>query len=499
MLEGLVNTANLAKAFGLVFEPTTLLIICLSSFYGLFFGAIPGLTATMATALLVPVTFFMEPVPAIGAIIAATAMAIFSGDVPGVLLRIPGTPASAAYTDEAYAMTLKGQSELALGACLVFSVIGGLFGALALAEFALKFSTYEYFWLACLGLTCAVFVSRGDPLKGIISLTFGLAVAQVGIDVVHGTPRFTFGNINLSGGIDLVPALVGFFAIPELIRNVTANYGRVELVTQKIGSVFRGQWELFKRYPLNTFRGNVIGVLIGALPGAGADIAAWISYAVSKRFSKEREKFGTGHVEGLVDAGAANNSALGGAWVPALVFGIPGDSITAIVIGVLYMKGMQPGPTVFIKTQELVYALFIVFFLANLLMIPFGWAMIKASRRILAVPREVLMPIILLFCVVGSFAIENSLFNVGVMLVMGIVGYLFEENGIPTAPAILGLVLGKMIEENFLLSMIKVGGNVVGLFERPIAGTLGALTLAIWILPIGWAVWRHARAERIRS
>jgi TctA family transporter len=247
--------ANLAHAFTLVFDPWTLTVILLASVFGLFFGAVPGLTATMATALLVPVTFFMEPVPAIGAIIAATAMAIFSGDIPGVLLRIPGTPASAAYTDEAYAMTRKGQAELALGACLVFSVVGGLFGAIvlavsapALAEFALKFSTFEYFWLACLGLTCAVFVSRGEPLKGIISLCVGLTLAQVGIDVVHGTPRFTFGDINLSGGIDLVPALVGFFAIPELVRNVTAHAGRIEIAEQKIGSIFKGQWELFRRY-----------------------------------------------------------------------------------------------------------------------------------------------------------------------------------------------------------------------------------------------------------
>ncbi len=489
---------NFLVAVSLVFDPFTLLVILLASVFGLFFGAMPGLTATMATAMLVPITFFMDPIPAIGAIIAATAMAIFSGDIPGVLLRIPGTPASAAYTDEAYAMTKKGQAELALGACLVFSVIGGLFGSVvlavtapALAEFALKFSTYEYFWLACLGLTCAVFVSRGEPLKGIISLCVGLGLAQVGIDVVHGQPRFTFGNINLTGGIDLVPALVGFFAIPELIRNMTAQYGRVEVIDQQIGSIFRGQWGLFRRYWFNTFRGNVIGVLIGALPGAGADIAAWISYAVSKKFSKEPEKFGTGHAEGLVDAGAANNSALGGAWVPALVFGIPGDSITAIVIGVLYMKGMNPGPTVFIKSQDLVYALFLVFFIANLLMIPLGWACIKFSRRILSVPREVLMPVILLFCIVGSFAIENTLFNVTVMLWMGIVGYLFEENGIPTAPAILGIVLGKMIEENFLLSMIKVEGDVFGLFARPIAGTLGAMTLALWILPPLWLLWRR--------
>ena len=494
---------NILHACALVFDPFTLFVILAASVFGLFFGAVPGLTATMATALLVPVTFFMEPIPAIGAIIAATAMAIFSGDIPGVLLRIPGTPASAAYTDEAYAMTMKGQAELALGACLVFSVIGGLFGTVVLAfsapllaEFALKFSTFEYFWLGCLGLTCAIFVSRGDPLKGVCSLTFGLFLAQVGIDVVHGQPRFTFGNFNLSGGIDLVPALVGFFAIPELIRNVTANFGRVEIIEQNITSIFRGQWGLMKKYPWNTLRGNIIGVLIGALPGAGADIAAWISYAVSKRFSKEPEKFGTGHVEGLVDAGAANNSALGGAWVPALVFGIPGDSITAIVIGVLYMKGMNPGPTVFIKTPDLVYALFLVFFLANLLMIPLGWAAIKFARRLLSVPREILMPIILVFCVVGAYAIENNIFNVWVMLWMGVIGYFFEENDVPTAPAILGIVLGKMIEENFMQSMIKVGGNVFGLFERPIGGTLGALALILWTAPLAWLLWRRVADRR---
>lgn len=211
-----------------------------------------------------------------------------------------------------------------------------------------------------------------------------------------------------------------------------------------------------KKYPWNTLRGNIIGVLIGALPGAGADIAAWVSYAVSKRFSKEPEKFGTGHIEGLVDSGAANNSALGGAWVPALVFGIPGDSITAIVIGVLY-EGYESRTHGIHQYTHMVYALFLVFFLANLLMLPLGWLAIKFARRLLSVPREVLMPIILIFCIVGAYAIENNIFNVWVMLGMGVIGYLFEENGVPTAPAILGVVLGKMIEENFMQSMIKAG------------------------------------------
>ena len=245
-------------------------------------------------------------------------------------------------------------------------------------------------------------------------------------------------------------------------------------------------------------RGNLIGVVVGILPGAGADIAAWISYAVAKRFSKEPEKFGTGHVEGLVDAGAANNSALGGAWVPAMVFGIPGDSITAIVIGVLYMKNMNPGPTVMLHAPELLYGVFIVFFVANLLMVPLGYAAIRLSRQILHVPRDILMPIILLFCIVGAFAINNSVFGVGIIVVLGLLAYLMEENGFPIAPAILGIVLGPLVEENFMTSMIKSDGNLLGFFERPIAAALGVITLAIWAwLIVGWVLrsWRGRKAS----
>jgi putative tricarboxylic transport membrane protein len=488
------------RAFELVFEPSTIGVMLLASLFGLFFGAIPGLTATMATALLIPVTFFMEPVPALSMIIAATAMAIFAGDVPGVLLRIPGTPASAAYTDEAYAMTKKGQAELAMGACLVFSAIGGVFGAAALAftapilaEFALMFSSFEYFWLACLGLSCAAVVAAGQPLKGMISLCIGLLLAAIGTDGIHGQPRFTFGNTDLMGGIGLVPALVGVYAITEILRAATVKLGVTEFTVQQIGPIFRGQWRLLRKYWRNTIRGNVIGVLIGALPGAGADIAAWVSYAIGKRFSKEPEKFGTGHAEGLVDAGAANNSALGGAWIPAIVFGIPGDSITAIVIGVLYMKGLNPGPTVFIRSPDIVYGLFVAFFVANLLMLPLGWLCIKSARRILSVPREVLMPIILLFCIVGSFAIGNTMFGVTIMLAMGVLGWIMEENEIPIAPMILALVLGGMIEENFMTSMQKGYGEFSAFFERPVAGTLGVLTILIWLAPL--ALWMIGRRQ----
>ena len=480
--------AHVYAAFGQVFDPYVLMVILGSSMFGLFVGAVPGLTATMATALLVPVTFFMPPVPAIACIVTATAMAIFSGDIPGCLLRIPGTPASAAYTDEAYTMTKNGQAEMALGAGLVFSAIGGLFGtavlvtaAPALAEVALKFSSFEYFWLVLLGITCAIFIASENPLKGFVSLLIGLLIACIGVGNPAGFPRFTFGDANLLGGISLVPMMVGMFAVSEVLRYAITASEPMLVVQDKIGNVFNGMWGLFVKYPVQILRGSVLGTIVGALPGAGADIAAWMSYGMSKRFSKEPEKFGTGHVEGIVESGAANNSALAGAWIPALVFGIPGDSITAIVIGVLYMKNLNPGPTIFINNPVAVYSIFLVFILANLLMIPLGFLTIKVAKKLLRVPRNILMPLILLFCVVGSYAINNSVFDVGVMLAFGLLAYLMEENGYPVAPAILGVVLGGMLEENLVSSLIKSDGDVLAFFSRPIAATLGVVTILIWL------------------
>lgn len=481
----------LITAFGMVFQPYVLMVIVLSALYGLFVGAIPGLTATMATALLVPVTFFMPPISAVAAIVTATAMAIFSGDIPSALLRMPGTPASAAYTDEAYNLTRQGKAELALGAGLVFSVLGGIFGVLvlsvaapALAEVALKFSSFEYFWLVMLGFTCAIFIAGADPLKGTVSLLLGLAISCVGLENPAGAPRYTFGNAELMGGISLIPLMIGMFALSEVLRFALARVKPEMAIDRPFGNVFSGMWALVRKYPMQLLRGSALGTVVGALPGAGADIAAWMSYAVSKRFSKEPEKFGTGHVEGIVEAGAANNSALGGAWIPALVFGIPGDSITAIAIGVLYMKNMNPGPMLFVNHPQNIYAVFIIFMLAQLLMLPLGWMAILAAKRVLRIPAALLMPLILLFCIVGSFAINNSMFGVVVMLVAGVVAFFMERWGFPVAPTILGVVLGTMLEEHFFSSLIKADGHVLPFFERPIAGALGAATLLIWFWPL---------------
>jgi TctA family transporter len=480
--------AAFQQALVLVFDWNLMLTILLSACFGIVVGALPGLTATMATALLVPVTFFMPPVQALAAIVTATAMAIFAGDIPAAMLRMPGTPASAAYTDESFAMAKKGQLDLNLGVNLVFSVLGGLVGvavlivsAPLLAEFAISFSSFEYFWLACLGLTCAVFIATKDPLKGFVALFIGLLIGCIGIDPAAGYPRFTFGTVVLLEGISFIPMMIGMFAVSELIRSSTTLDGRATIIAQKVGNLFKGVGAVWKKYQFNFWRGSVIGTVIGALPGAGADIAAWISYAVSKKFSKEPEKFGTGHVEGIVDSTSANNSALAGAWIPALVFGIPGDSITAIVIGVLYMKNLNPGPSMFIENAHIMYAVFIIFIIANLMLLPLGWAAIKASRHILSVPRNILVPLILLMCIVGSFAITNSVNAVVIMLVGGLLGWLMEENGFPVAPVILGLVLGEMVESNFMTSMIKADGSLMGFFSRPIAATLGVMTIVIWI------------------
>jgi putative tricarboxylic transport membrane protein len=346
-----------------------------------------------------------------------------------------------------------------------------------------------------LGLTCAIFIASGNPLKGFVSLFLGLLIASVGMGNPSGYPRFTFGNPDLLGGLSLVPIMVGMFAVSEVLRYAITASQKIQPVQSKIGNVFTGMWDLTVKYPMSILRGSILGTIVGALPGAGADIAAYMSYAVSKKFSKTPEKFGTGHVEGIVESGAANNSALAGAWIPALVFGIPGDSITAIVIGVLYMKNLNPGPMIFIENPVAMYAVFIVFILANLLMLPLGFLTIKVAKKILQVPRNLLMPLILLFCIVGSYSISNSAFDVAIMLGFGLLAYLMEENGFPIAPTILGVVLGGMLEENFISSMIKSDGSFLAFFSRPIAGALGVLTILVWLMPVVMPLFRKKAAK----
>lgn len=468
-----------------------ILTIVLGSAMGLLFGAIPGLTATMAVALLVPFTFFMDPLPALVAMVTVSAMAIFAGDIPAALVRIPGTPSSAAYTDESYKLTQKGKGELVLGVDVVASAIGGVFGALVLmvaasllAEVAMQFTSFEYFWLAALGLSATVMVASESQAKAAIAIILGLLLSTVGLDITLGYPRFTFGEVELLNGLNFIPAMIGLFGVAEVIRNVLSGSFNLQPIRVRSESIFKGVGSTLWRYRGNMVRSGFLGTVIGVLPGAGADIAAWLAYAVSRQRSKEKEKYGTGHIEPIVDAGTANNSCLAADWVPALVFGIPGDSITAIVIGVLFMKGLKPGPQIFETSPELIYSVYFSFILANVLMIFFGYLAIKGSTYILRVPRNVLLPAILLFCIVGAYAINNSLFDVGLMLAMGLLGYYLELNGVPVAPVVLGMVLGPILEKNFMFSVIKTNWDMTLFFSRPVAAVLGAITIAIWLVPL---------------
>ncbi len=509
---------SLSEAFlGVVGDPQVLLIILIAAAYGTFMGAVPGLTATMAVALLVPVTFFLDPISALAAVVTLEACAIFAGDIPNTLMRIPGTPASAAYADDVYALTRAGRCGEVLGTCLTFSVAGGLFGTLILALFAPQlagiatwFTVAEYFWLYLLGLSCAVIVSRGSTLKAAFALIIGLLLSTVGLSAVHTQARFTFGRAELFQGINFIPAMIGLFGMSEVFRNLlnrdAANAiddpSSVRLspdrswggwLADSVRSTFGASLPLLWMRKWHAIRSGMIGALIGMLPGAGADIAAWISLAVSKRFSKRPGDYGRGSVEGISDASCANNSALAGAWVPALVFGIPGDSVTAIVIGVLLMKNIKPGPEIFEKQPVLVYSIFLVFFLANFVLVPIGFLAVKAGGYVVRIPRKILLAVIVLFCMIGSYAINGSYFDIGVMLVMGIIGLVLERRQIPLGPVVLGVILGGPLEERFIQTLSSSDGAWGAFFSRPTAAVLGAAAILVWLMPV---VIRSRRARR---
>jgi TctA family transporter len=504
------------SAFERVFlDPKVWLIVLASATYGIFIGSVPGLTATMATALLVPLTYWLDPISALAAIVTATACAIFSGDIPATLLRIPGTPASAAYTDDAYFFTRRGEPDRSLGVALVSSVIGGLFGALVLmllghqlARTASWFSAPEYFWLYLLGLSCALIISQESLAKGVLAVLLGLLLSTIGLGAVHAEARFTFGQPELFQGINFIPAMIGLFGMSEVLKNLMQLDGPYEGKTDSIAQLAKPtswkQWlaktvtlptKLMLRRPWASLRSGMVGTAIGILPGAGADIASWVTTAVTRRTQKGPAMDEQSRIERLCDAGNANNSALAGAWIPALVFGIPGDSITAIVIGVLLMKNIKPGPEIFTAQATLVYSLYLLFILANLLLLPIGLLAIRAGSLIVRVPRRILMPAILLACVLGSYSINGSRFDVGVMIVMGVLGFLFERRGIPLGPVVLGIILGGPLEERFIQTMTGADGSILGFVNRPLSALLGAVWIGLWISMLALAA-RRMRSKR---
>lgn len=498
-MQGVFNSA-----IALILTPEVLGIIVASAAYGIFVGSIPGLTATMAVALMVPLTFFLSDVQAVAAIVTTVTCSIFAGDIPATLVRIPGTPASAAYASDAYALTRQGLTGRSLGISLVFSVLGGIFGTIVLifaapllAKVAEQFSSFEYFWLYVLGLTCAAIVSDDSRLKGTFSLLVGLLLSTVGLGTDYSVPRLTFGFDQLITGVNFIPAMIGLFGISEVLRNALAsnlgtpaeeiNAANSEHAKQNsIVGIIRHVVPLACRRAHHLLRSSTIGSLVGMLPGAGADIAAWISYAVSKRFSRRPQDYGKGSEEGLADATGANNAALGSAWIPALVFGIPGDSVTAIALGVLMMKNIQPGPDIFDLSKPqavLVFGIYITFIVANLLLIPLGLMAIRLGTLLVHVPRNVLMPLIVVFCVVGSFSLNASYFDVVVMLVMGVLGFGLERFGAPLGPVVLGIILGGELEHKFIQCLTK-SDSPLAFLSSPISWFLAICCLVLWAWPL---------------
>jgi TctA family transporter len=499
-----MNDDLLQAVHNVFLDPAVWGIVVLSALYGVFLGAMPGLTATMGVALFIPMTVWMEPVPALAAIVTMVACAIFAGDIPTTLVRIPGTPASAAYADDAYSLAQRGDANQALGVMLCFSVAGGLIGSLVLmglghqlAGMAAWFSVTEYFWLYLMGLSCAVVVGRFGIARSLAGLMIGLLLSTVGLSAVHGQARFTLGHPELFQGINFIPAMIGLFGLSEILRNslhLDAAPGQAVSATGR-GGVLGPAMHLLRSRPWPFLRSSAVGSAIGILPGAGADIAAWVCVAVSKRFSKSPQEYGRGSIQCIADATTANSASLAGAWIPSLVFGIPGDSVTAIVIGVLYMKNLKPGPEIFVQQGALVYSIYLIFILANLVLLPVGWIAVKLGGQVLRIPRRVLLPVILLFCIVGSLAVNGSSFDVGLMIGFGVLGVLCERWKISIGALVLGLILGGPLEERFVQSLAGGQGNLRAFVDRPLAALLALACLGLWTGVAASSVRRRNRSS----
>jgi len=452
---------------------------------GILVGGTPGLTATMAVALIVPMTYYLDPLSGLAMILGVSFTSIFAGDIPATFLRIPGTPASAAALLDSFEMSKKGKGSLAITTDLICSVIGGLIGvflliiiAPPLAKFALKFTNFQYFWLGVLGLSMSAVLSRGNSVRCLISAVLGILISTIGMDITTGFPRFAFGVTELMGGINFIPVMVGLFGVSEVFKNVKSRDRLKEkTIHEKINTpIFETLRTVWKR-KLIVLKSSFIGVCVGALPGAGADIAAWVAYGIEKNTSKKPEEFGNGSIDGVIAATSANNAALGGTWIPALVFGVPGDSITAIVLGAMLMYGLRPGPLIFQESPDIVKGIFTIAIISQIFLFFIGLIGIKAYAQIFKLPRNVIMVFVLIFSVVGSYAIQNSFIDVYIMLFFGIIGYLFENLNVPLAPMILGIILGPMIENNLRVGLIKTGGNYLPFLTNPISAFLAILII----------------------
>ena len=469
--------------FEAVFTVQSLGLMLLGTLLGVAVGALPGLTATMGVAVLLPFTFGLEPVPGMMLLLGMYGAALYSGSIPAILIRTPGTPSAAATLIDGHPMAQQGRAGQALTISLVTSVVGGMVGVVLLAllapilaRFALSFGPAEYFMLSVFALTIIGSLAEGAMVKGLLSGLLGLAIATVGLDPIQAYPRFSFGSTELSAGIEFIPVLIGLFGIAEALAQYERLRGGAGVQTA-LGR-FRLSLAEWRRITHATIWSSVIGFVVGVIPGTGGDIGSFVAYNETKRFARgDKSTFGNGDPRGLAAAEAANNGSTAGALAPMLTLGIPGDSVSAILIGAITVHGLRPGPQLFSSSPDLVYGIFVGFFVVNAMILLVGLAGTRLWVQIMRVPTQFLWPTVLVLGVVGSYALRSSLFDVFVMLAAGVLGYLMIKGGYPLAPLVIGVILGPIAESGFRRAMIISGGSYDWLLN-PIPLALLVLTLA---------------------
>jgi putative tricarboxylic transport membrane protein len=456
------------------FTPITLFHIFWSTFIGMIVGMLPGLTATMGIALLTGLTFGMEPRLAIIILICVYVGAITGGSRSAILLNIPGTPANAAACLDGFPLAQRGEGGQAIGLAATASFIGTVFGLFCMAFFtpflgkiALEFYSYEFFWLAIFGIIiCGNLTAPADPLKGWIAGFFGLLVSLVGMEGITAYPRFSFGYPQMRGGFALIPVLVGVYGIAEVIGGM----GEVVLpkVRSKVGRIIPRMRDLINHYR-HILRSGVIGVIVGAIPGVGEDVASWVSYDFAKRSSKDPEKFGKGSLEGLIAAETGDNACIGGAIIPVLSLAVPGSAPAAVLLAAMWLHGVRPGPLLMLEFPNYIWEVTAMMIMASFASLVISLSFVRAQVKILLIPRPILMPIVFVLCVMGAYAINVRVFDIWVMMFFGVIGYVMRKYYYPAAPLVLGVILGDMADVNLRRGLIRAEGDIVPFLTRPIS------------------------------
>lgn len=480
-----------------------LLLILLGVFMGIIIGAIPGLSVTMGVALFLPITFGMEPIAALSLLMGLYIGGTSGGLISAILLSIPGTASSIATTFDGHPLAAKGQAQKALGVGIVVSFLGGMVSyvvlmllAPAIARVALKFGPYEYFAIGVFSMTMIASLSSGSLVKGIISAMLGVVVSFVGIAPITSFTRFTFGQTQLNAGFTLLPVLIGLFAVSQILEEVEQKNKQTEVVMQECKiKGFGFTREDVKGQGFNFWVSTLIGTGIGILPGLGGSICNIISYSVVKNHSKYPDKFGTGVIDGIVASESSNNASTGGALVPLLTLGLPGDNTTALILAGFMIHGITPGPLLFREQGTLVYGIFAALIVANIMMLIVEFLGIRIFTRILTVPKNILLPVVLIFCVVGAYGTNNRVFDVFVMMIFGLVGYGMKKLSFPQAPIILGFILGPIVETNLRRGLMKSQGSFIPFITSPIACVFLIIAVVVLVMTIKKEVGKMRAAK----